>query len=73
MDDVEAESDTALGTSGGEERIKHVTLDFFRNAAAVIRESDLDLFRAEATRLDQHVSARRAREGVSDGVKDEVG
>src|SRR6266436_6131668 len=73
VDDVEAETDTALGTSGGEERIKHVTLDFFRNAAAVIRESDLDLFRAEATRLDQHVSARPVGEGVSDGVEDQVG
>jgi len=42
MDDVQAEPDTALRTSGGEERIENVTLNFFQNAAAVIRESDLD-------------------------------
>ena len=73
MDDVEAEPGTALRTSGGEERIENVTLNFLRNAAAVIRESDLDLFHAEATRLDQHVSARPIGEAVSDGVEDEVG
>src|SRR5258705_1375435 len=73
VDDVQAEPDTALRTSGGEERIENVTLNFFRNAAAVIRESDLDLFHAEATRLDQHLSARPTGEAVSDGVEDEVG
>src|SRR5882672_3328795 len=51
LDDVQAEPGTALRTSGGEERIENVTLNLFRNAPAVIRESDLDLFHAEATRL----------------------
>src|SRR5882724_10317420 len=72
MDDVQPEPGTALRTSGGEERIENVTLNFLRNTAAVIRESDLDLFHAEATRIDQHVSARPG-EAVSDGVEDEVG
>src|SRR5882672_11234846 len=73
LDDVQAEPGTALRTSGGEERIENVTLNFLRNAAAVIRESDLDLFHAEATRLDQHVSAKLIGEAVSDGVEDEIG
>src|SRR5712671_6325523 len=72
MDDVQPEPGTALRTSCGEERIENVTLNFLRNTAAVIRESDLDLFHAEATRIDQHVSARPG-EAVSDGVEDEVG
>jgi hypothetical protein len=73
MDDVQAEPGAALRTSGGEERIEDLTLNFLRNAVAVIRENDLDLFHAEATRLDQHVSARSVGEAVSDGVEDEVG
>src|ERR1035438_400074 len=73
MDDVQAEPGTALRTSGGEERVENVTLHVLRNAAAVIRESDLDLFHVEATRLDQDVSARPIGEAVSDGVEDEVG
>jgi hypothetical protein len=73
VDDVQAEPGTALRTSGGEEWIENVTLNFLRNASAVIRESDLDLFHAEATRPDQHVSARPIGEAVGDGVEDEVG
>src|SRR5260370_19017880 len=73
MDDVQPEPGTALRTSSGKERIENVTLNFLRNAAAVIRESDLDLFHAEATRIDQHVSASPIVESVIDGVEDEVG
>src|ERR1700731_4410302 len=73
MDDVQAQAGTALRTSGSEERIENGTLNILRNAAAVIRESDLDQFHAEATRLDQHVSARPIGEAMSDHVEDEVG
>src|SRR5262249_24290897 len=73
MDDVKAEPGTALRTSCGEEWIKHVALNLLRNAASVIRESDLDLLRAEAMRLDQHASAKPVGEAVSDGIEDEVG
>ena len=51
IDDVQAEPSTALRASGGKERIKNVTLNIPRNAAAVIRESDFDLFRAKARAL----------------------
>ena len=51
MDDVEAKPRTALRTFGGEERIENVPLNFFRDAATVIRESDIDLLKTEATRL----------------------
>ena len=63
----------ALRASGGEKRIENVTLNVLRDAAAVIRERDLDLLRAEAARLDQHVSVSPIGEAVSDGVEDEVG
>ena len=73
MHDVQAEAGTALRTAGGEERIKNVALNFLGNAAAVICESDLDLVDAEATRLDQHLSAGPFDEAVSDGVEDQAG
>src|SRR5882672_1089518 len=73
MDDVEPEPGIALRTPGGEEWIENVTLNLLRHAAAVIRESDLDLLDAEATRLDQHVPAGPIGEAVRDGVEDEVG
>ena len=64
VDDVETKAGAALRTSGGEERIEYVTLDVLRDAAAVIREGDLDLLHAEATRLDKHVSAGPIGEAV---------
>ena len=73
VDDVEAEAASALRTSRGEERIERITLNVLRNAAAMIRESDLDLLHAEAARLDRRVSTRPIGEAVSDSVEDEVG
>src|SRR5215211_3350558 len=73
MNDVQAEPGAALRTSGREERIESAALNFLRNTVAIIRESDLDLFRADATRLDQDVPAGPIGEAVSDGVEDKVG
>ena len=63
---------TALGASGGEERIESATLRLRRHAPAVVGESDLDLIHAEVSRVDQHVSAGSIVEAVGNGVEDEV-
>src|SRR5262245_40778535 len=70
---VEAEPSTAVRTSGCEKRIENVTLNFAWNAAAVIRESDLDLPHAKGARPDEYVSAAPVSETVNDGVEDKVG
>jgi hypothetical protein len=73
MDDIQAEPGAAFGTPGSKEWIEDVALNFFRNAAAIIRECDLDLLRVEATRLDRYVSAGPVIEAMSNGVEEEVG
>lgn len=71
MDDVQAEPVLPCA-SGSEKRIENATLNFLRNAVAIIRECDLDPFRTETTRLDQDVSTRPIGEAVSGGVEDKV-
>jgi hypothetical protein len=73
VDDVEAQTSTALIPAGREERIEGFAPNIEAHTAAVVRKNNFNIIMSGGLDLDIHTAASAVRERMHDRVEEEVG